>query len=227
LRRCCTTTLSWPGLSPCLPVTGEHASTWRDDSRLHGPRAAHCDGLFAASQDADTDSVEGGTYVWTVTRSRLLGGIMAILLQTGDPGRCAVRVRVRRHRRGQLGGPDDPPGVLSDAGRDDVRPAPRWSQEAERPPHAAGAARSRPLPAPDDWAVPPERPRPGRLPRPSRCRIGRPIWPSPRERPKRRSLAAWPRRSAGSLISVRRTTGSGLDDYACLADGLVSVRGHI
>ncbi|HJX68553.1 MAG TPA: thioredoxin domain-containing protein [Candidatus Limnocylindrales bacterium] len=48
------------------------------------------DGLFAASQDADTDGIEGGTYVWTLDEvAAVLGGTVAKPgpgPQAGDPG---------------------------------------------------------------------------------------------------------------------------------------------
>ena len=56
------------------------------------------DGGFAASQDADTEGEEGATFVWTAAEVREV---------LGDDGR-AVRGRLRRHRRRQLGGPHDP-----------------------------------------------------------------------------------------------------------------------
>ena len=59
---------------------------------------ATADGGFAASQDADTEGEEGGTFVWTA------GEVREVL---GDAA-AAVRGRVRGHRRRQLGGPDDP-----------------------------------------------------------------------------------------------------------------------
>ena len=73
------------------------------------------DGAFAASQDADTEGVEGLTFVWSVGR---------------DPRgprrrRRAVHGGLRRDRGGQLGGPHDPvAGLAGD-------------------PHAAAVARGR------------------------------------------------------------------------------------
>ena len=60
---------------------------------------------FAASQDADTDGVEGATFTWTAAEIREVLGDDAPL----------VHRHLRRPRRGQLGGPDDP--VADRAGR--------------------------------------------------------------------------------------------------------------
>ena len=56
------------------------------------------DGAFAASQDADTDGIEGLTFTWRAPEIREV---------LGDVGR-PLRGGLRRHRRGELGGDDDP-----------------------------------------------------------------------------------------------------------------------
>ncbi len=56
------------------------------------------DGAFAASQDADTDGIEGLTFTWRAAGDR----------RGPWRGRRPVRRGLRGHRRGQLGGHDDP-----------------------------------------------------------------------------------------------------------------------
>ena len=113
------------------------------------------DGLFAASQDADTDGVEGRTYVWTLDEvAAVLGGTVGDARRISEArsraaGRgarsCrALRLGVWRHRRRQLGGPDDP--LAGDKRRAGGRPV--WARRAggcesagTGPPPAARAAK--------------------------------------------------------------------------------------
>ena len=119
-RRCSTTTPSSPG-STSTPGRSTGDARYRDGRRRRrsttcSASCARADGAFAASQDADTDGEEGATYVWTRGR--------------GPRGprrrRGRLRGRLRRHRRRQLGGPDDPvagPAAGGDAGPIDGRGA--------------------------------------------------------------------------------------------------------
>ena len=68
--RCSTTTPSSRGCTSTRgrsPATRAIATVATGDARLHAPRAATADGAFAASQDADTDGVEGLTFTWRAT----------------------------------------------------------------------------------------------------------------------------------------------------------------
>ena len=58
---------------------------------------ATADGGFAASQDADTEGEEGGTFVWTAAEIRVRS-------PRRRRRRATLRRRVRRHRRRELGG---------------------------------------------------------------------------------------------------------------------------
>ena len=82
---------------------------------------ATADGGFAASQDADTEGEEGGTFVWTADEVREV---------LGD-ARRAVRGGVRGDRCRQLGGPHDPV----------ARPGRRRARGAVRAPRRRGRAR--------------------------------------------------------------------------------------
>ncbi len=71
------------------------------------------DGAFAASQDADTDGIEGLTFTWRAPEIREVLGDAADALRYGVCG----------HRRGQLGGRHDPvAGGLGCRTRRTVRP---------------------------------------------------------------------------------------------------------
>ena len=139
------------------------------------------EGGFAASQDADTEGVEGGTFVWTPeeVRGRPRPG-------RGDP----VHDRLRRHRERQLGGPvDPPPGPLR-----------------RRPGRAARARPPTTVTAPGREPGPPCSPRAAPGPsRPATTRSWPPGtgWRSP-PWPTRRACAATGTRRAG-----RRRAGAG------------------
>ena len=223
--RCSTTTRSSRG-STCTPGRSTGDARYRDGRRRR--RSTTCsassrlaDGAFAASQDADTDGVEGLTFTWTrgrdPRRPRRRGG--------------AVRGRVRRHRRGQLGGPHDPVAGL--AGR----------------PHAAAVARGR-RPSRPRLADARARLLARRASGPSRratTRCSRPGtgWRSRRSPTRGGSSASRatspprPRAAAEAIIGRTarprtapcgrswkdgRATGQGvLEDYADLADGLLAL----
>ena len=146
--RCSTTTRSSRG-STCTPGRGPatrataRSPTGALDYLVRELTTA--DGAFAASQDADTDGVEGLTFTWTRGR---------------DPRgprrrRPAVPRRVRRHRRRELGGDT----ILSRVWPDAHTPPPSRADAAFEAGLAASRARllerraSRPQPARDDKAL--------------------------------------------------------------------------
>ena len=182
------------------------------------------DGAFAASQDADTDGIEGLTFTWRATEIREVLGRR----------RAAVRGRLRRDRRRELGGRHDPV-----AGRRRCRswPSARRRREDEvangwpaaasascsvapsGPSRLATARRSRPG---TGW-----RSRPSRKPRP-------PCGVDPDTRRVRAAAARAAAAIIGGLLAPDgslgrswkdgRATGAGvLEDYAHLADGLLAL----
>ena len=146
--RCSTTTrssracTSTRGRSPATGATRDTATASSTTSLRELPTA---DGGFAASQDADTEGEEGATFVWSA------GEVRDALGEDGPTG--AVRGRVRRHRRRQLGGHDDPVAGprRRRARRSGSGSRPRtWPSGSRRACGAARAARPRPQPARDD-----------------------------------------------------------------------------
>ena len=137
---------------------------------------ATTDGAFAASQDADTDGEEGGTFVWTAEEIRR---------GPRRPRRRRFPGGLRRDRRRQLGGRARSCSPVDDAAVRRRRPT---SACAGRRPRAAprasrAAARSRRATT-----------------RPSRPGTG---WRS-RRSPTRRSLCAGRRRWSGRAAAARR-----------------------
>ena len=180
------------------------------------------DGAFAASQDADTEGDEGATFIWTAAEIREV---------LGDDA-AAVRGRVRRDRRRQLGGRDDPVAGLADATSSPTRDGRRAARSR------AGRRRAR-----GSWRAA----RRGRSRR-ATTRRSRPGtgWRS-RRSPTRAALLGATRR-ATSAAAVRRRRGRSsagcsapdgalgrswkdgravgqgvLEDYAHLADGLLAL----
>ncbi len=185
------------------------------------------DGAFAASQDADTDGIEGLTFTWRAPEIREVLGDDAPPLRGG----------LRRHRRGQLGGRHDPV-----AGRDRrrARRALRPDRRPRSPTRLAdGRGRAPRASAPSGPSRPAttrrSRPGTGWRSRPSptrRWRSRRPI-PAPRPatapprsgRPRRSSAGcSRPDGSLGRSWKDGRAVGQGvLEDYTHLADGLLAL----
>ena len=184
------------------------------------------DGAFAASQDADTDGIEGLTFTWRAPEIREVLGDAAPPLRRG----------VRRHRRGQLGGGHDPvarvaPTTSSRAASASRRPTSQRGLPRRARSCSSGAA-TRPQPARDDkalaaWnglaiaafadaaaalaATDPA----------ARARIAR-----PRSAAAETSSAACSRptgRSVGRGRTVGRWGSGVLEDYTHLADGLLAL----
>ena len=214
-----------PGLPPRLGVDRRRRATARSRracSTTCSASSRPADGAFAASQDADTDGVEGADV--HLARGRDPRGARR--------RRRAVLAGVRRHRRRQLGGrarscrgsgrtPDTPPP--SRDGRR-VRGA-AWRRRGRGSSSAGRPGRSRPATT--------RRSRPG---------TGWRSRPSPTRRgSSARDDATRPRRSRGRRGDHRRPprggrlarrgrgrtagpTGQGvLEDYAHLADGLLAL----
>jgi uncharacterized protein len=194
------------------------------------------DGLFAASQDADTDGVEGGTYVWTLDEvAAVLGGTASNPRpgpQPGDPGlpalfASAYGVTAAGNWEGWT--------ILSRVMSDEQISA-KYGFSAQAVTSQLELARrlllerrqSRSQPALDDkavaaWnglalaafaeAIPV-------LARPADLAIAEELAEAAL------GLLRGPDgRLARSFRSGRTTGRGGLDDYACLADGLVSLYG--
>ena len=94
---------------------------------------ATADGGFAASQDADTEGEEGGTFVWTAAESALRSP------RRRRRRRATLRRRVRRHRRRELGRDDDP---VAPPGRRDARGAVRTAARGGRATPGCGEGRA-------------------------------------------------------------------------------------
>ena len=170
------------------------------------------DGAFAASQDADTDGIEGLTFTWRAAEIR------EVLGRRG----AAVRGGLRRDRRGQLGGRDDPV-----AGRRRCRPC-----RAVRAVRRRGRRPTRRRPRAPPGAVAPSGP--SRLGTARRSRPGtgwrsRPSptrpWPSTRPTPRPRPATARPPNerpprsppacSRRTVRSAGRGRTGGRSDAAC------------
>ena len=183
------------------------------DARLPAPRVDSDDGAFAASQDADTDGIEGLTFTWRAAEIREVLGDAAPAFDGG----------LRRHRRRQLGGRDDPV----------ARAAARRTPQPKRTSPTGALARSS--------SVAVRGPSPPATTRPSRHGTG---WRSPRS-PMRAVCSGSERYTAAAIARRRddhrracsaadgslgrswkdgRSVGDGvLEDYAHLAEGLLAL----
>ncbi|MGA2514240.1 MAG: thioredoxin domain-containing protein [Candidatus Limnocylindrales bacterium] len=190
------------------------------------------DGLFAASQDADTDGVEGGTYVWTRDEVvAVLGGTVAgpmPQLRAGEPGLSALFTSAYGVTEvGNWEGSTILSRVVSDeqiAARYGL-PPPQVTRQLELARRLLLERReSRAQPAVDDkavaaWnglalaafaeAIPV-------LDRQADLAVAEGLGEA-----ALRLLRGPGGRLARSFRSGRTTGWGGLDDYACLADGLV------
>ena len=174
------------------------------------------DGAFAASQDADTEGIEGLTFTWRAAEIREVLGDAAPGLHRG----------LRRHRRRQLGGRHDPVAGHGRAGGRRSARRPSSALAASRA--AAGAARrrgrsrratTRRWPPGTGW-----RSRPS--PRPGDC-SGR---SATRPRPSAAAETIVRRAARRATVSLRRSWKDGravgqgvLEDYAHLAEGLLAL----
>ena len=206
-RRCCTTTRCCCGSTRtsgardrlgarrCASLSGPPSSSLRT---LRTP-----EGGFASSLDADTDGVEGLTYVWTPSQLRDVLG--------DELGRRAVR----RHRRGHVrGGRLDVAPVRRPAG--DRCASSSWRRGAKRP-----------QPGRDDKVIASWNGLAITALAEAGVALDRPQWIAMGGR-RAPSCCCGCTLSTAGCGAVRATASSGtsagvLEDYACVADGFLAL----
>jgi hypothetical protein len=188
------------------------------------------DGLFAASQDADTDGVEGGTYVWTGDEvAAVLGGTVANPgPQSGDPGLPALFASAYGvTATGNWEGRTILSRVMSDeqvAAMYGLTPQAVTSQLERARAMLMERRGSRPQPALDDKAVAAWNGLALAALAEAIPVLGRQADLAVAQGTAEAALGLLRSpdgRLARSFRSGRTTGRGGLDDYACLADGLV------